>query len=104
MKPEAWRPDTVDASATASSDGRRIVVKAVNYERVRNAVFVRLQGSRAPADAAVRVFGVSGDPNDAATLREPNRIAPMVTTMAYAKDLAIDLPPYSIAVVEIAAR
>ena len=33
MKPEDWRPGTVDAIATASADGRRIVIKAVNYER-----------------------------------------------------------------------
>ncbi len=31
MKPEGWQPGTVDAIATASADGRRIVVKAVNY-------------------------------------------------------------------------
>ena len=33
MKPEDWMPGTVDAIATASADGRRIVIKAVNYER-----------------------------------------------------------------------
>ena len=32
MKPEDWLPGTVDAIATASADGRRIVIKAVNYE------------------------------------------------------------------------
>ena len=31
MKPEDWLPGTVDAIATASADGRRIVIKAVNY-------------------------------------------------------------------------
>ena len=32
MKPEDWTPGTVDAIATGSADGRRIVIKAVNYE------------------------------------------------------------------------
>ncbi len=31
MKPEAWVPGSLDAIATASMDGRRIVIKAVNY-------------------------------------------------------------------------
>ena len=35
MKPEDWQPGTVDAIATASADGRRIVIKAVNYQRQR---------------------------------------------------------------------
>ncbi len=31
IKPEEWLPGSVDAIATASADGRRIVIKAVNY-------------------------------------------------------------------------
>ncbi len=38
MKPEEWQQGTVDAIATASADGRRIVIKAVNYEGRRNHV------------------------------------------------------------------
>ena len=104
MKPEAWQPGTVDAIATSSTDRRRIVIKAVNYDGVAHTTLVRLQGSRAPADATVTRFAVSAKPNDTATLEQPNRIAPVMTSMAYAKDLTIDLPPYSVAVVEIAAR
>ncbi len=44
MKPEDWRPGSVDAIATRSADGRRIVIKAVNYEGQRNTLYVRLQG------------------------------------------------------------
>ena len=104
MKPEAWQPGTVDAIATASADGRRIVIKAVNYDGVPHATLVRLQGSRAPADAAVTSFTVSAKPNDTATLQQPNRVSPVMTSIPYAKDLTIDLPAYSVAVVEIAAR
>ena len=104
MKPEAWQPGTVDAIATSSADGRRIVIKAVNYDGVAHTTLVRLHGSRAPADATVTRFTVSAKPNDTATLEQPNRIVPVTTSMAYAKDLTIDLPPYSVAVVEIAAR
>jgi len=104
MKPEAWQPGTVDAIATSSADGRRIVIKAVNYDGVAHTTLVRLHGSRTPADATVTRFTVSAKPNDTATLEQPNRIVPVTTSMAYAKDLTIDLPPYSVAVVEIAAR
>ena len=53
MKPEGWQPGTVDAIATASADGRRIVVKAVNYSGSANTLLVHLQGSRVPAAATV---------------------------------------------------
>ena len=46
MKPEDWQPGTVDAIATGSADGRRIVIKAVNYEAERNTLLVRLPGRR----------------------------------------------------------
>src|SRR4029453_7609135 len=51
MKPEGWQPGTVDAIATGSTDGRQIVIKAVNYGSERNALLVRLQGTRVPANA-----------------------------------------------------
>jgi alpha-N-arabinofuranosidase len=104
MKPEAWQPGTVDAIATSSADGRRIVIKAVNYDGVAHTTLVRLQGSRAPTDATVTRFTVSAGLNDAATLQRPNQITPVMTAMAYAKDLTIDVPPYSVTVLEIAAR
>ncbi len=104
MKPEDWRPGTVDAVATSSADGRRIVIKAVNYEGGRNTLLVRLQGTRVPADAGATLYTVSGAPTDAASLAEPNRIAPVESTIAYGRDLSIELKPYSVVVLEITAR
>ncbi|MES1194619.1 MAG: alpha-N-arabinofuranosidase, partial [Opitutus sp.] len=49
MKPEDWTADTVDAIATGSADGRRIVLKAVNYDSKPNTLLVRLQGAQVPA-------------------------------------------------------
>src|ERR1700682_536005 len=49
MKPEGWQAGTVDAIATASADGRRIVVKAVNYSGSASALLIHLQGSRVPS-------------------------------------------------------
>ena len=104
MKPEAWQPGTVDAIATASATGRRFVIKAVNYEGESNTLVVRLNGSKAPINAAVTVSTISAGLNDAASLEQPNKIAPVERTMPYARVLTIGLAPYTVAVVEIAAK
>jgi len=104
MKPEDWTPGTVDAIATASVDGRRIVLKAVNYGAARQVLLARLAGSRAPSSAEVTVHSVKAGLTDAASLQAPDRIRPRQRTMPYAPDLAIDLEPWSVVVVEIAAR
>jgi len=104
MKPEGWQPGTVDAIATASLDGRRIVVKAVNYSGSANTLLVHLQGSRVPPAATVRVYTMTAALHDAASLERPDRIAPIARTLEYRSELAIDLEPYTVAVVEISAR
>jgi alpha-N-arabinofuranosidase len=103
-KPEDWQPGTVDAIATASADSHRIVIKIVNYEGKRNALLVRLQGARVPEKAVVRLHTISAGLKDSASLENPNAIAPVSRTLGYAKDLTIDLDPYTVAVVEIRAE
>jgi alpha-N-arabinofuranosidase len=104
MKPEGWQPGTVDAIATASADGRRIVVKAVNYTGSLNTLLVHLQGSRVPAAATVTLYTVTAGLRDAASLEQPDRIKPVERTREYSRDLTIDLDPYTAAVIEISAR
>jgi len=103
MKPEGWQPGTVDAIATASADGRRVIVKAVNYSGAPNALLIHLQGSRVPAAATVTVYTVTAGLHDAASLDQPDRIKPVERTLDYRPDLTIDLEPYTVAVVEISA-
>lgn len=103
-KAEAWQPGTVDAIATASTDGRRIVIKAVNYDASRHTLLARLQGSRVPGDATVTVNTISAAPTDAASLAAPDRIRPVARTMPWSPNLTIELEPYSVAVVAITAR
>jgi alpha-L-arabinofuranosidase len=100
MRPEEWRPG-VDAIATASADGRRIVIKAVNYGAERNTLLVRLEGARVPAQAVARLHTITARPADAASLERPDAIAPVSRSVTYAKDLAVELEPYTVAVVEI---
>jgi alpha-N-arabinofuranosidase len=104
MKPEGWQAGTVDAIATASTDGHRIVVKAVNYSGASNTLLVHLQGSRVPAAATVTVYTITADLHDAASLEQPDRIKPGERTIGYRPDLAIDLEPHTVAVVEIVGR
>src|SRR6185295_13909026 len=66
MKPEGWRAGTIDAIATSSSDGRRIVIKAVNYDGSANTLLVHLQGSRVPAGATAAVYTITAGLHDAA--------------------------------------
>jgi alpha-L-arabinofuranosidase len=103
MKPEAWRTGTVDAIATASADGRRLVLKAVNYDSGPNVLLVRLKGSNLPAHATVKATTIHAALTDAATIEQPNRIQPMERTIPYSRDLAIELSAYEVAVVEFAA-
>ena len=104
MIPKGWQAGTVDAIATASADARRIVVKAVNYSGSPNTLLVHLQGSRVPADATVTVYTITAGLHDAASLDRPDRIKPVARTIGYHPDLTLDLGPYTVAVVEIAAK
>ncbi len=104
MKPEAWRPGTVDAIATASADGRRLVIKTVNYADTANTLLVHLQGSKVPASATATIYTITAGLHDAASLDAPAKIAPVERTLEYGPDLTIDLAPYTVAVVEITSR
>jgi alpha-N-arabinofuranosidase len=101
--PEDWGAGTTDAIATMSTDGRRIVIKAVNYSAQRNALLVRLQGSRLPKKAVAALHTISAQLTDSASLEHPDAIAPKSRPLQYATDFAVDLDPYSVAVVEIQA-
>ena len=103
MKPEDWRPGSVDAIATGSADGRRIVIKAVNYEGQRNTLLVRLQGDGVPEKAVATLHTISAGLKDSASLEHPDAIAPVSRTLNYAREFALKLEPWSVAVVEIRA-
>jgi alpha-N-arabinofuranosidase len=104
LRPEDWQPGTVEAIATGSADGRRIVIKAVNYAAERNSLLVRLQGASVPEKAVVTLHTISAGLKDSASLETPNAIKPVSRTLSYAKDLSVELAPYTVAVVEIRAE
>ena len=101
--PEQWAPGSVDAVATMSSNGRRIVIKAVNYQAERNILLVRLQGAAVPVKAIATLHTIRAAPTDFASLEHPNAITPASHPFEYTKDFSVDLEPYEVAVVEIRA-
>jgi alpha-N-arabinofuranosidase len=101
MKPEDWTPNTVDAVATSTADGRRFIIKAVNYDGTRHTLLTRLQGSRAQTKGTVKLITVSAAPSAENSLAKPNEIRRAETTKPYARDMAFELPPYTVAVIEI---
>ena len=103
MKPEEWQQGTIDAIATASPDGRRIVIKAVNYEGRRNTLLIRLQGARAPEKAIARLHTITAAQTEKGSLERPDAIRTISRTIEYTKDLAVELDPYTVAVLEIRA-
>ena len=102
--PEEWMPGSVDAIASMSADGRRIVIKAVNYRAERNVLLVRLQGAAVPEKAAATLHTITAGLMDSASLEHPNTIAPLSRPFQYAKDFSLDLEPYSVAVIKIQAE
>jgi alpha-N-arabinofuranosidase len=103
MRTDDWMPGTVDAIATGSADGRRFVIKAVNYGAERNALLVRFQGAGVPEKAVATLHTIGAGLKDSASIEHPDAIASVTRTLNYAKDLTVDLDPYTVAVLEIRA-
>jgi alpha-L-arabinofuranosidase len=99
-----WVPGSIDAVATGSADLRRIVIKAVNYESGPNTLLVRIQGAAAPDQATATLHTITAKLSDAASLDHPGAIAPVSRPFSYAKELSVDLDPFTVAVLEIQAQ
>ena len=76
----------------------------MNYRAEPNTLLVQLQGTRAPERAVATLHTISAKLTDAASLEHPNAIAPVSRPFNYGKDLAVDLGPYTVAVLEIRAQ
>ena len=101
MKPVNWKPGTFEAVATSSEDGKRIVIKAVNYDGIKNTLLTRLQGVNVPENAKVKIYTLKAGLLDLPSLEKPDLIKTVETTAAYAKDMSFIMDPYSVAVIEI---
>lgn len=102
--PTEWLPGSIDAIATASADGRRIVIKAVNYRGERNTLLVRLRGAGVPEKASATLHTITAGLKETASIEHPDAIAPMSRPLPYAKEFSVDLDPYTVAVIEMRAE
>jgi alpha-N-arabinofuranosidase len=101
MKPEDWTPGTIDAIATQSKDGKRIIIKAVNYAGIKNTLLLRLQGSAIPDTATVKTFTIHAGLDEAPSMAQRDAIRPIEGTVQFAKNLSFNMAPYSVLVAEI---
>jgi alpha-L-arabinofuranosidase len=101
MKPEDWQPGTIDAIATSSVDGNHMIIKAVNYTENRHILLTRLQGPTISENAKVKTYTLKAALNDSASLQNPNKIQPVEGTMPFAKDMVIEMEPYTVMVIEV---
>ncbi|MBO9681574.1 MAG: carbohydrate binding domain-containing protein [Flavisolibacter sp.] len=104
MKPVDWTPETIDAIATKSADGKRVVIKAVNYKGVSNTLLVRLQGSSIADGATVKTYTMRAGLDDAPSMEHPDAIKPVEGTVSFAKDMSFKMEPYSVLVIEVTAK
>ena len=102
--PTEWKQGTMDAIATASVDGKRVVIKAVNYSAMSNALLVRLRGQSLPQQADVQLYTIAAKQNATASVEHPDIFAPASRSMEYVADLSIAMDPYSVALLEIRGK
>lgn len=102
--PTEWVDGSIEAVATASTDRRRIVIKAVNYQAERNVLLVRLQGAAVPDNAVMTLHTITAGLMDSASLDHPNAIMPVSRPLNYAKDFSVDLEPYTVAVIVVEGK
>jgi alpha-L-arabinofuranosidase len=101
MKPADWKQGTVDAVATGTADGKKIVIKVVNYESNLNTLLTRIKGIKVNDKAEVKIFTLTGGLTEKATLKNPDVYKMKESQASFAKDMAFKLDPYSVSVIEI---
>ncbi|WP_114205908.1 alpha-L-arabinofuranosidase C-terminal domain-containing protein [Acidisarcina polymorpha] len=102
--PSGWTEGAMDAIATASADGMRVVIKTVNYGPRRNTLLVHLQGQNLPERAKAKLYTIAAPVNATASFDRPDIFTPLTKSIPYAKNFSVDVDPYSVAVVEIQAE
>jgi alpha-N-arabinofuranosidase len=104
MNPQDWKPGSLDAVATGSADGRRVVIKVVNYENNSNTLLTRLQGSTLTDSADVKIYTLKAGLLEKASIENPGVFKVVESTAPYAKDMAFVIEPYAVVVIDIAMK
>ncbi len=104
MKPENWKPGTLDAIATGSADGRKVVIKVVNYENNSNTLLTRLQGLKITENADVKVYSLTAGLLEKASIENPGIFKIKESSAAFSKDMSFVIDPYSVVVIDITMK
>lgn len=101
MKPENWKPGTVDAIAGCSADRKHVVIKAVNYDNYSNTLLTRLQGSTVTGSADVKILTLKAGLSEKASIENPEIIKTEESSIQFSKDMSFKMDPYSVVVIDI---
>ena len=101
MKPEDWKPGTMDAIASCSVDRKHVIIKAVNYDNYSNTLLTRLQGSTITGNADIKIFTLKAGLSDKASIENPDFIKPKDSSIPFSKDMSFKIDPYSVIVIDI---
>jgi alpha-N-arabinofuranosidase len=104
MRPNDWKPGTLDAIATWSADGKRVIIKAVNYDSFSNTLLTRLQGSAVTDNADVKTYSLTAGLTDKASIENPDVFKVKEGTVPFSKDMAFVIEPYSVVVFDITMK
>lgn len=104
MIPQDWKPGSLDAIATGSADGKRVVIKVVNYENNSNTLLTRLQGSTLTDSADVKIYTIKAGLLEKASIANPGVFKVVESTAPFAKDMTFVIEPYAVVVIEIAMK
>ena len=75
--PTEWHQGAMDADCNSERDGKRMVIKAVNYGARRNTLLVRLQGKKPAATGKHEAVHDRAKPNATASFEHPAAFVPV---------------------------
>jgi alpha-L-arabinofuranosidase len=96
----AYLEGDVDAIATRSTDGKVVVVKAVNYTARPAKLDLRLAGTEIAADATVRIREIAAPLTAECTADQPALFEPRERSAKNSSGLVHELAPHSVVVLE----
>ncbi|MBN2861964.1 MAG: hypothetical protein JXN62_02305, partial [Bacteroidales bacterium] len=104
MKPEDWKPGTMDAIASGSVDGKKIIIKAVNYDNNMITLLTRLQGSSVTDNADVKVYTLQAGLYDKASIENPDNIRVKENSVTFSRNMEFVVEPYTVLVIDITMK
>jgi alpha-L-arabinofuranosidase len=101
MRPTDWEQGTMDVIATGTEDGKRIVIKAVNYSDSDKTLLTRFQGASVSDNADVKMYSVKASPLDKASIEDPSFFKITERAVPFSRDMDSVIEPHSVNVIEI---